>query len=285
LGSSLDGKSFNAGQPHAYVWMRAEKDPGTGVSRRAVMQGLVSLVVGRSLLAHLAAAQALGGPARREVDRWIEELAGLCAGVRSHALSPEQWQERIAALYRRVELADVLRAIAFEKLIDGIAYPENMATVRNVTLSRIAGLPARPAFGHKVFALKRGTAVIPHAHNNMVSAHLVLRGTFHVRTYHRRRDEPGALILEPSIDRSYGPGELLTMSDARDNVHWLVATSAHAFTFDVPVTDLEPGRIYPTPANTWSMIHVDPTGRPAADGTIRAPTLSFEEGIARFGRS
>ena len=46
-----------------------------------------------------------------------------------------------------------------------------------------------------------GRAIIPHVHNAMVSAHLVVAGSFRARTHDRVRDLDDAVVLRPSIDR------------------------------------------------------------------------------------
>jgi hypothetical protein len=234
---------------------------------------------------HLALALLAARPcfSARAARRWLAPLARLCRDLKAGDLTAEAWQDGIAKLWAGTDLTDLLRDVDLDRLLTGVDLPENMAGVRDVPLPALRGLPLR--FGHKIFALRRGAAVVPHAHNNMASAHLVVQGTFHVRTFQRLRDEDGALILTPSIDRTFRAGEALTMSDTRDNVHWLVATSERACTFDTPVSELVKGKSYKTPANEWGMIHVDPTGKPGADGTVRAPVITFEEAIRRFGKS
>lgn len=231
----------------------------------------------------LALLAARPGFSARATRRWLRPLAQLCRDLKAGTLTAEAWQDGIARLWASTDLTELLKDLDLDRLLAGLELPEGLAGVRDVPLAAPAGLPVR--FGHKVFALRRGAAVVPHAHNNMVSAHLVVQGTFHVRTFQRLRDEDGALILEPSIDRTFRAGEVLTMSDTRDNVHWLVATSERACTFDTPVSELSPGKRYATAANRWGMIHVDPSARPGGDGTLRAPVITFEEAIRRFGKS
>lgn len=252
------------------------------ISRRGFCALTLSLLAARSCLAEAVRARALPRVRAGAADRWLRRLAELSRDLKDAKLAPEEWQDAIAALWRSVDVAELVRDIDLDRLVRGLTLPADMAAVREVPLA-LPGLPLR--FGHRVFALKRGAAVVPHAHNNMVSAHLVVRGTFHVRTFQRVRDEDGALVLAPSIDRTFGPGEVLTMSDTRDNIHWLVATEETACTFDTPVSGLVPGKRYATAANEWGMIHVDPTARPQRDGTVRAPVITFEEAIRRFGKT
>src|SRR6185295_15408709 len=75
----------------------------------------------------------------------------------------------------------------------------------------------------------------------MVSAHLVIGGKLHVRNFDRKGEEPGHLLLQPTVDTAIAPGDCSTMSSARNNVHWFVALSDTAFTFDVIADGLDAG--------------------------------------------
>jgi hypothetical protein len=105
--------------------------------------------------------------------------------------------------------------------------------------------PAKVAYGAALFALD--SEITPHAHKHMASAHLVLGG------------------------------KAAAMISAVDNVHWFVARSHKAMTFDVIVDGLDPGE------EDYAIQPVDILGgERRADGTIRAPLLSFEESSKRY---
>jgi len=96
-----------------------------------------------------------------------------------------------------------------------------------------------------------------------------------VRHYERLRDEPGHLVLRPSIDRLSVPGDSTTISDDRDNVHWLAARSDGAFTLDVVVSRLRPELGF-----AQKIVNVDPArGEKLEDGLIRARIISHEEAL------
>lgn len=88
----------------------------------------------------------------------------------------------------------------------------------------------------------------------MVSGRLVIHGRLRMRHFERLRDEPAHLILRPTIDRESSPGSATTVSDAKGNVHWLMATSKLAAAFDVIV----PGLVRPH----RSLIPSSPPGPP-----------------------
>ena len=243
---------------------------------------VASAILMRPVFAH----HALGANIKPLIISWRKELEALRADLREHRLTPLEWQSRIEQFYARIPLVDLLDYLDFERLASDIALPDRGAAHQTIDLAPIEGLPDRIARGHKIFGLRKGAAIIPHAHNNMVSAHFVLKGQFRVRTYHRRFDlegEAGYLTIEPARDQLLGAGALLTMSDDRDNIHWLVAESEAAYTLDLPITNLNPDKTYPHRGNRYSMIFVDPERPSDSQGLIRAPILDLETAMARFG--
>ncbi len=61
--------------------------------------------------------------------------------------------------------------------------------------------------------LGKGRSIVPHGHNNMATAFDVLKGEFHGRHFERVED----MVIEPTIDRKFGPAEASTISDYKDN--------------------------------------------------------------------
>jgi hypothetical protein len=75
-------------------------------------------------------------------------------------------------------------------------------------------------------------------------------------------------------------GDAAAMTTATDNVHWFAPKSAQAMTFDVIVDGLDSG------SAPYVIQPVDPmAGRHNEDGTISAPTISFEESMKRYPAS
>ena len=145
-----------------------------------------------------------------------------------------------------------------------------------------AGLPERPWFV-RVFGIRKGGAIIPHVHNQMVSAHLVVDGSFHVRTHDRVHDLDDAIVLKPTRDAVYGVGEILSMSEVRNNQHWLVALEPRSLTFDVGVVDIARARTDLTiPANEYNMIFVDVDRPPETSGLVVAPVMTFKECAKKY---
>jgi hypothetical protein len=85
------------------------------------------------------------------------------------------------------------------------------------------------------------------------------------------------MILKPTIDRKFEPGEYSTVSDHKDNVHWFKATTTPGYIFNIHVLNVDPqnkqsGRVY-----------VDPTGEKLSGGRIKAAKLKPGDAIKRFG--
>jgi hypothetical protein len=130
-----------------------------------------------------------------------------------------------------------------------------------------------------LFVFGDGDVITPHAHRNMVSAHMVVEGEFRVRNFDRVRDEDGAAVIRSTRDGVMRLGEVSTMSSAHDNVHWFVPRTARATTLDVIVDGL--GGTRPR----YVIEPVDPVrGQSLPDGTIRAPYLTFAESTRLYTR-
>jgi hypothetical protein len=255
-------------------------------SRRHFLCSSVTTAAAYYVFSAIFTGDALPCQLEPSMHNWLKKLNELCKDLKTHEISPLQWQSSIDELYKRHSLQEILHFIDFEKLVNGIRYPSNMAAIRNVVFPRVSGLPSPLNFGHKIFALRKGGAIVPHVHNNMVSSHLILKGKFHVRTFDRIFDseEPNKFIsLRPSIDAHLGSSQLVTMSDDKDNGHWLVAESDTAFTLDIPVSNLNFRESYPSSAGDYGMIFIDPLLAEIRNGNMRTPIISTELAFSKYG--
>ena len=159
---------------------------------------------------------------------------------------------------------------------------QKLGAVAQVPWPEVEGFPKALRFGHKLFVYRKGSVTPPHAHNYMVSAHLILRGEVRTRTFHRVQDLETSILLKPTRDEIPKPGTLVTMSDERDNVHWFEGVSERSISFDIPVVDINPDKQYRHPAEVYNQIYLDPTGAPRADGTIEAPIIEFRDSVRKF---
>jgi hypothetical protein len=142
----------------------------------------------------------------------------------------------------------------------------------------VEGLPTDLVFGHQIFALTKGRSVVPHGHNNMATAFLILKGDFQGRHFDRLEDVGEYMIIRPTIDRAFKPGEHSTVSDYKDNVHWFTATSDTAFIFNIHVMNVNPDSKLRT-----GRVYIDPKGEKLSDNRIKAKKIGTEEVIRLYG--
>ena len=254
------------------------------LNRRQAFAGFAASAV----LYTLWRSDAIAGGAPNNLDLWARSLADLNREIAAGRIDLMQWQDGMAALEAGVDLAALRGYLDFERLTAALAFPDKLAQTAEARLPariNVAGIERH--WFIRFFGMKRGGVIIPHVHNNMVSAHLVLEGQFHARTFDRAADMPDpagdAVMLRPKLDDTLGAGRVITMSDERDNCHWLIATADRSFTFDVGVLEISKARQYPLAADEHSMIFVDPTAEQEDGyGLIRAPVVSFKDCAAKF---
>lgn len=171
-------------------------------------------------------------------------------------------------LLGEVSVAELRAAIDFDRRTRGLALPDDRAATVDV--------PMAGPFVARIFALAKGRAIVPHAHHRMASVHVVLAGRFRVRHYERVSEEPGTVLLRPTVDRVAGPGDRSSVSDTRDNVHWLVALEEKSCTLDLIVPGL---------GGKTAIDFVDPRNAThrAAD-LLEAPRLTAGEAFRRYGK-
>lgn len=248
------------------------------LDRRAFTREALGSLLTFSLLDALWSRDAFAAEVKPITVAWFKELNDLSRDVKDQRLKQLEWQKQIEALYARVDLPDLLRFIDFEKLSQGVDYPEHGVRSLRPQFAQIAGVPTDLIFGRQVFAMKPGRSVIPHGHNNMATAFLILRGDFQGRHYDRVADETDHLIIRPTIDRRFGVGECSTVSDYKDNVHWFTAADDVGFIFNIHVMDVNPDS-----GKRTGRIYVDPKGEKLKDGTIRARRVNYEEANQLYG--
>jgi hypothetical protein len=233
---------------------------------RNALQSLTSLV----LIEGLWSRSLFGGDVRPIVDDWFKELNAISRDVHEHRTKDVQYQQALERLYQRVELADLLKTLDFDRLAAGMNFPAKGAKSLPVDFSHVGGLPVELAFGRQIFAMGKGRSVVPHGHDNMATGFLVLKGTFRGRHYDRVEDHRDHYVIRPTLDRDFQPGQFSTISDHKDNVHWFTNQSETGFLFNVHVVETNPENPKPP-----GRVYVDPMGEKLAGGLIKAPKITY----------
>ena len=254
-------------------------DPSANISRRDFTKRSLQALLTISLLDHLCSSNLLAADAKLTAKKWLNEVNQIGVNVKGRKMKETEWQTQIEDLLQnRITLPELLKLIDFDAIQKNVKFVDNGARSVRPRLPKIEGVPNKLVFGHQVFALKKGRSVVPHGHNNMATAFMVLKGNFHGRHYDRMADEKKHMIIKPTIDAKFGPGKTSSISDIKDNVHWFKAEDEPAYIFNIHVFGLNPGS-----GNRTSRVYVDPNGEKLDDGLIRAPLIDYKKAHQLYG--
>ncbi|MCB0456415.1 MAG: hypothetical protein R2776_01680 [Flavobacteriaceae bacterium] len=247
------------------------------MDRREFTKQLLTTVSSFALMDSLLAFNAIEKNIKPITDHWAISLQEYCSDLKINAITPIQWQQKIEELYCKVDLEELLKFINFENLVKGFEYPEYGVSTKPVKFPILQGLPENTVFVKKIFGMKKDRAIIPHGHSNMASAHLLLKGEMHLRHYEKIHQESQNLIIKPSIDTIAKVGESSSISDEKDNVHWFIAHTETAFTFDVIMLDLN--------QKSYDIHNLDIyKSEDLKNGTLKVPILDTQVALKKYGK-
>ncbi|MCP4095199.1 MAG: hypothetical protein P8I27_10980 [Pirellulaceae bacterium] len=187
-----------------------------------------------------------------ELSSWLNRVQQNAVQLSNREISSLQWQEAIDRIYERTPLTELKELLRFDDLRRHILekIPANrdelFQTIRletpNVPHQKNGSEPRRELIT-KIAHVKKGQSIPPHGHSNMVSAFLCLSGEFEVRQFDRLDDRVEHLVVRSSLhEKSAGPGTWSSISDYRDNVHWLTAKTDDCFLFTCKLLRIEEGK-------------------------------------------
>jgi len=244
-------------------------------SRREFQQHAIGSLLTWSLLETLFKRDAFAKEVKPITASWLAELDSWSQDLKGKKLEPLQWQQKVEQLYATIDLPDLLKFIDFENLVKNVQPKDSGELSLKAKLPHVEGLPTALVFGHQVFALNKDRSVVPHGHDNMATAFLVLKGDFHGRHYDRLEDGADHMIITPTIDRDFGPGGCSTVTDIKDNVHWFKAKSDGSYIFNIHVMSVKPGRT--------GRVYIDPNGEKLAGGRIKAKKIDHAQANTLYG--
>ncbi len=247
------------------------------MDRNEFTRHLLATVTSFSLFETLQYCEAYSSPIRPIMGNWVKSLNEYCADLKKSTISPSEWQSKVEELYATIDLDEVIDNIEFNKLYRAFSYPDLGVGTKPVKFPSFTGIPDKTVFIKKIFGMKKDRAIIPHGHSNMASAHLIIKGKFYMRHYDKIHQEDKHLIIQPTVDKQVKKGDYSTISDDHDNIHWFIATSDTAFTFDVIMLDLngQPYDIHNIDIYKQESLH---------NGTIRVPEIDVEAGLKKYGK-
>lgn len=248
------------------------------LTRRDFARHSVNSLLVYSLLETLGRHDLFAAAVKPLTSRWLADVNQLGLDLKDKKLTPVEWQDKVEELFSQVDLPDLLKFLDFDRLTAGAKLVDNGALSLRPTFPKVEGVPTDLVFGRQIFALKKGRSVVPHGHDNMATAFLVLGGNLRGRHYDRLHDEKDFLIIRPTTDKEYVAGEPSTISDVKNNIHWFQALSEPSYIFNIHVMNLNPDGPLPT-----GRVYLDPAGEQLSDGTVRAKRIGYKQAHELYG--
>lgn len=189
-------------------------------------------------------------------------------------------------LYGDVSVPALRQRLDFKALQNEILRsidPERGELFRRVILpgsndAKVDGKEPHRALITKVAHIKKGRSIPPHGHSNMASAFLCISGEFSVRQYDKLEETEDEMVLRQTVDESAaGVGTWSSISDYRNNVHWLTANTDDCYLFTSKLIGVEKGR------PLHGRINVDVReAESLGKATLRAPKISHSQAAERY---
>lgn len=245
------------------------------MDRREFSRQLLWSISGILLLQTATVNRLVAKPYEKELDKWIRSLQELCRDLRSNKLTVSEWQLQIATLHDMLGLEDLSFLIDFEKAAKVIELPHLGVGTKNYFFPLIADLSDKYTPIGRIFGMKKDRAIIPHGHRNMVSCHRVIKGHFLLRQYDRINDDENHMYIKQTIEEMVHPGSHSSISDDKNNVHWLLSKTEAAYTFDVIVANLG--------EKETEIDNLDIDSAVKSNDTLRVKKIKVGEALEKYG--
>lgn len=236
-------------------------------TRRNFLKSTLNLLLTTSLLKSLSLSDTFANSVKPIVNKWLLELEEISFDLKESKLPQIEWQKKIEDLFSKVEMNDLLKLIDFNKLTKYITYKNDGVAIRSIQFPTIEDLPEEQSFVKFFFAVDNNRAIVPHGHHNMATMHMIIKGKMQSWHYERIADEKDFVLIRPSDSRLCEIGDISTISDKKDNVHWFKAIKEPSFAFNIGVYDLDPTKYS-------ARDYLDVEGEKIQGGLIRAPRIN-----------
>ena len=244
-------------------------------NRRDFAKRTVSSLVTYSLLNTLFQQELFSAEIKPVAAQWIKDIHELGEDLKGEKLSQLQWKEQCEKLFAQADLKDLMNFVDFGGRISSTPFRDKGERPIRFKFPEVEGLPTNLVFGHQIFKLKKGQSVVPHGHNNMATAFLIMKGEFHGKHYDRLEESDSHMIIKPTIDAKFKPGECSTVTQVKDNVHWFKTESDEGYIFNIHILGLNTG--------ASGRVYVDPLGEKISGGRIRARKIGSAEATNLYG--
>jgi hypothetical protein len=200
---------------------------------------------------------------------WTQAEASIDA-LGCHAITPDDYIDRIRALHRSIDLVAELKPWIRK------AFDERTDQVLNQMTT-----PAK-SWTMQLLYLDPGEVHPPHCHHNLISTQVVLEGRVYAREWDRvARVAPDTLLLRTRTDRWFGIGDRFETTEVSRNAHWFCADDKPAVMLNFYILGFQEWTF--DPPGTKGRRMLDPTNGVQNGGLIVARELPLEEGYLRFG--
>jgi hypothetical protein len=234
-------------------------------------------LLGFGLIEFLWSRDLFASEVKPDINKWFKELYEIGQQLHGAKIKDTEFQTKMEELYRKVDLATLIQFVDLDKIAERSKLPDNGAFSAAYNL-KIEGVTGNYGFGKQIFCLKKGRSIVPHGHQNMCTGFIVLRGNFHGKHYDRLETLKDHYIIKPTIDREFKAGELSTISDHKDNIHWFTALSDTGFVFNTHFDGYDK-----TIKEATGRLYLDPEGDKLEGGLIKAKKMSGVECHKKFG--
>ena len=251
------------------------------ISRRSLLQTMGMSALGVSL-GSISLAMTGEGSSEEVMSNWLDTLFVNSAKLGNRQTSGLQWQSAMDGIYAAAPLDPLKKKIGFENSLENIL--DHMPAERGELFYEIKlpgsansktadGREAHRALITKIAHIRKGRSIPPHGHSNMVSAFLCLSGEFEVQQFDRLEDHDDHMIIrQATYEKKAGVGTWSSISDYRNNVHWLTAKSDDCFLFTSKLLNLEDNR------KLKGRMNIDVHRAVAlGSGMLKAPKITFRQ--------
>ena len=250
------------------------------VSRRNFNASLLGSLFTFSLVETLFNVDALAKPIHAVAKTWLAEVEDASLAMKKQQIRQAEWQQKIAEIFGRVEQKDLLRSIDFDRLNKQLKIVGSHEAVIETLPQHSAGMPQELSFSTYIYGMKKSGVIPPHCHRNMTSMHMPIGGGLHGWHFDRVADEVNHLIIKPTMDKALTLGEVTTVSDEKDNIHWFKPTADVSYTFNILVVEIDP-----TINTSGRQFYLDAVNGEKTDGDkLRVKKLSSKDAYKIYGR-
>ena len=245
-------------------------------TRREFHSQLLGSLVAFGLVETLRRHDAFADAVKPTIDKWFLELSEMARDLKGKKFTDLDFQKKMEDLYKRVDLKTLCSLVKLDD-IEKKKLPANGASSAGFDLGMVEGLPKSVGFGKQIFGCGKGRSIVPHGHANMCTGFIVLKGKWHGRHYDKIESNKDHFIIKPTIDKVFEPGEISTISDHKDNIHWFQCQSEAGYIFNVHVMDYLPG------GESSGRLYLDPDGEKLSGDRIKAPKMTSSECHKKYG--